>query len=478
MTKMKKDVVLFFIAKVVVGIVGLLLVSLYSANLSTSAYGEYSLIAGLISALISIFIGWIGSAALRYYIDYENDKKKFFCNILLYIFIMLVVIFGILTIISFISVTIPLKKYLFSAFFYTFSYSMIEVFEKIYRASQKTVGYTIGMMIQAVSSIIIFYILTKVFYMESNAIFYSNSFSRLIFLGMAFVSLSVIKYIGFCKLDKKMLKKFLKYGIPMIGVWGVSWILSYCDRYIIAMFYDTSNVAIYDMSYKLAENTINIIITAFTLAIFPTLIRVWKDEGKKAVETKITDVLHYYLLITIPAIIGLSLVSKNLYYGIIDSKYLSGQNIIIIVSIGMGFNGLNSILNKVWQLNEKTKNIFYIMVVSVIINIILNVVLIPKFGIVVASITTLVSYLISTVITYYFANKEFKILFNLIGLGKTLVCTIVMSIFILWFNNYVDSIVLLGIEIILAIIIYGLFSIIIRNIDVKEMVKSKNEKCN
>ena len=77
MSKEKKDVFLFFISKIIIGIIGLISMTIYSKVLTTEEYGNYSLITSFVNALVCIFIGWIGSASLRYYIEYnEKDEKK------------------------------------------------------------------------------------------------------------------------------------------------------------------------------------------------------------------------------------------------------------------------------------------------------------------------------------------------------------------------------------------------------------------
>lgn len=467
MSNEKKDVALFFISKIIIGIIGLLLVTFYSSLIDPSEYGDYSLISGFVSALISIFIGWIGSSSLRYYIDYENDKKTFFSNILMYLLIMLLIVCSIIIAISYCSKTIPIKNYIFPTIIYSINYAFFEVFEKIFRATRKTKIYTIAIIIQAVINISLFYIFAKCFSLGARSIFFSDSISRLFFIIVGFICLHVIFNLKIYKPNIPMLKKFLSYGIPMIGVWGVSWLLSYCDRYIIALFYDSYQVGIYDMSYKISESSINVIITSFTLSIFPMLINTWKKQGKRDVERKLTEVIKYYFMLIIPAVFGMILISSKLYLGILDSKYESGRMIIVFVCIGMLFSGLNSILNKIWQLNEKTKNIFYIMLVSVIINIILNLVFIPIYGVIVSAITTLISYLCSTIITYILVKKEVKITIDFKSLIKTLIASGIMVIFLLLFNRIVDNLYMLLIEVAIAATIYLLISVILKNITIK-----------
>ena len=477
MKKEKRDIILFFISKLITGIAGFFIITLYSALLSPEQYGEYSLISGFVSALISVFIGWIGSSALRYYIDYEDNKKTFFTNVLYYVLSMIVMMSIIIVIVSFISKTIPISNYLVATIFFTIAFSFYDVFEKVFRAAQKTVIYSIALILQSILNVALFFVFAKFLNMKTISIFSSVSISRTVFVVIAILSLYVLKNISVQPFDKAMFKKFLKYGLPMIGVWGVGWILSYCDRYIIAIFYNTSDVGIYDISYKMAENSINVFVSTFTLAIFPMLITAWKKNGKEDVENKIKEVLRYFFILILPAVMGLICISDKLYHlGILNSKYQSGRNIIIFICIGMFFNGLNSIFNKLWQLNEKTKNILYVMIASVIINIALNLIFVPKFGITIAAITTLISYIFSVIITYCLVRKEIKIKFDFKSLVKSIFATIIMSAFVISFNNKVDSIKMLFLEIFLAVIVYGIITLITKNVTIKEFKKGNDNE--
>lgn len=465
---MKKDVLIYFISKIVIGLIGIIVLNLYSSMISPEIYGEYSLISSLITAIVSIFIGWIGSSALRYYDEYKNQKIKFFTNVTIYFIIMISVSFITIFICSFIMPSIPVSKYIIYVIFLTIAMSMQEVLEKILRASNKTLIYAMSSIIQSLISIVIFYVLAKFYLLEAESIFLSSIVSRFIFAVISLIAIGFIIKLKKFKLDKNLLKKFISYGIPMIGVWGIGWILHYCDRYIISIYINNYEVGIYDMSCKISENTINLLISSFTLSIFPLLIRDWNTGGKKKIEGKVTEIIKFYNLLILPAIVGLILISDKLYLGIIDKQYMSGKYVIMIISIGTFVNGLNSIINKIWQLNEKTKNIFYIMIVSVITNIVLNIIFIPKYGINAAAATTLASYVISIFITYILVKKDMNIKIEKRSLIKTIISCIIMSAFIIAINHYVTNLFLLFIEILLAVLIYIVSNILLKNITLED----------
>ena len=474
MKKDKVDIIIFFISKVIIGFLSLISMTIYSKILTTSEYGNYSLISGLCNALVSIFIGWIGSSALRYYIDYEKeDKEKFFTNIFFYTSLMVLIIILIEIIVGLFSDKIPIRIYLLQTVYLTLGVSFSEVFEKIFRASEKTLKYAISIVLQSIFTVVFVVISLNYFSDGTNAMLLSLSSAKTIFIILALICIGFSFRINKNSFDKKMFKKFLNYGIPMIGVWGVSWLLNYCDRYIIVQYYSSSEVGIYDMSCKLAENSLNLIITSFTLAVYPILIRRWKEYGKKYVENMIKNIINYYLLLIVPATIGLIGISEKLYNGILDPKYLSGRLTIIIICIGLSINGFTAIINKIWQLNEKTKKILYIMIVSVIVNILLNFIFIPKYGITMAAITTLFSYFLSFIVTIILVRKEFTLKIDYISIMKTFVASIIMGLFIALFNNYVNNNLMLLVEIIMAMIIYLIITILLKNIDIKRIKKGE-----
>ena len=474
-----KDIIKFFIVKIIIGLIGLITVSLYSSFLNPDEYGDYSLINSFIKVLIAIFIGWIGSSSLRYYDEFKKNEDTFFSNVAISTSAMLILLLLVLGIFSLCS-EIPINKYILFVIPLTIILSLLEIFEKILRASQKTTIYSFAILLQSILNVTLFVLLFKIVKKGIYSLFISNIVSNFLFLIIALCSLKFFKKINIKNIDLNLQNKFMKYGLAMIGVWGVSWILSYFDRYIIAYFYSNYEVGIYDMSYRISESSINIIISSFTLAIFPMLISIWNKVGKEGAEKKITEVFRYYFIVILPAVCGMIAISDKLYLGLLDEKYSMGQPVIIYTCLGMFFNGFNSILNKIWQLNEKTKNIFYIMLISVFCNIFLNIFLLPKLGIVGAAIATLISYLVSNMITYILVIREFKIVIDIKSVVKSLGSCIIMVTYLRINSININNMGDLFIKIIFAAVIYLIMNIILGNfnIEINYLVKRmrKDEK--
>lgn len=476
----KIDIVIYFIAKVLTGLLSFAAISIFTYFLKPEIYGEYSLIQGIINVLISIFISWISSSVLRYYDDFKDNQEVIFTNIFIdYVFLTLISII-IFIIISLLSFEINIKKYLLFTILLFVGCSLSDLFASVIRASKETIIYMVVGICQYVISISLFLIFSIIYKMQISAIFISYIVSYFAIVLYYIVHFKLYKNIKISCYSFDIQKKFMKYGLPMVGVWATSWILNYSDRYIISIFTSTQKVGLYDIAYKLSENSINIITTSISMAMMPHII----DEYKKGGNYRANEVIKKYIrilnLLVIPSILGLIGIRYHLYGTIISKDYIDGANIIIYISLSMFFLGLSQFLYKIWQLNEKTINILKLMICSVILNIVLNIIFIPRYGFIVAAITTLISNAMTFICTYYLIRKKYQFKFDNLSFVKILISSLTMYAFIILINPYITNIFMLVIEIFISIFIYFIMLLVLKGLNpeisyAKELLKRKNK---
>lgn len=448
----KIDVLLYFFTKALSGILSFVLVSLYTFLLKPGVYGNYSLIYGVVNVAISILMGWISSSCLRYYSDYKNNKNSFYTNVVIDWLLMILLSFIIIITISLFSINIPIKPFLTYVLLLLVFNSIYEIFNSILRANKSTFIYLCVIVGQYLITIPSFIIMLKVFHMDLNGIFISLILSYFVMSTFLVFHFKIYKYINLKYYSGTIQKRFLKYGIPMIGVWATSWILNYSDRYLIKIFCSSSEVGLYDIGYKLAENSINILITSLSMAMMPILIDKYNNDGEKAAEDIHYKFLKYYFILVIPSVLGLIAIKDDIYGILINKQYIDGSMTIVFISLSMLFFGFNQMIYKLLQLKEKTNRILVFTIISVILNIILNVILIPKYGFIMAAITTLISNVISTLIAYIDISKYFAIRIDFKSLIKVLISGTVM--FLAVSNIKSSNLFELCIIVLISIVIY------------------------
>jgi O-antigen/teichoic acid export membrane protein len=191
------------------------------------------------------------------------------------------------------------------------------------------------------------------------------------------------------------------------------------------------------------------------MSILEVVLPKFFDENNLSeVKNYLRHSLKYFLLIIIPATFGLSVLSRQLLE-IFSTKEIAanGHAAVPFIAASMLVYGLICFFTQILTLVKKTKLIAIIWAMAAFLNLVLNIIFVPKFGILAAAVITLLSYLCALFLIWYYAFKEFqfKICWNFII--KSTIASILMVLFIGWFN----PVNLFGVilSIILGVIIYG-----------------------
>lgn len=452
----KKESFIYLFTKILMGLIGIVSVGIQTKYISPAALGDFSLIIGFTGVLVSVFASWIGSSGLRYYHQYYHEKKEneFYSTLMLDWLVMFGLICLTALIGGWIFTSIPIRQYLSFVLVMLFWCSLWEIYEKLMRASNHNTVYCLILLMQSILNLAIIILYYKATSKEIESLFLAKILTICLSIIIIIIVLRVWKYIKIRQYSWELNKVFFSYGFPMVGVWGVSWLLNYSDRYIINYFLANTQVGLYDVAYRFAESSIGMVISAFNLAFFPAMIRTWNEEGKEAACRMTRSVFNYFFMFAIPAFLGIALLANQFYGTIIDEQYQEAAVVMSISSIGFIFMGINNMLYKLWQLEEKTKMVLYLTIMSVLVNITTNIIFIPLFGYIAAAATTVVSYVLTTIVIVFLIRRHFHLSIDKKTVLKQLVSGAAMSVFILVFRRMVNGTFMLFLCIMIGALIY------------------------
>lgn len=264
--------------------------------------------------------------------------------------------------------------------------------------------------------------------------------------------LIIFKRIGFKRPNFTSIRKYLDFSIPTIPNDLSFWIADSSDRYLITILLGISFVAYYAPAYALG-NIILFFLTPISIVITPNISKNYENDEIDVVKGTLSYSIKYFLLFSIPAAFGLSILSKPLLTLLTTSQIaLNGYFVTPFVAFGAIILGIASILDQILVLKNKTKIIGTIWIVTAILNIILNLIFIPYLGIIGAAIMTLISYIATLTLTARYSFKNLKFDFDLSFIVKCISASILMSLLIIFFypNNLINIILI----IILGMIFY------------------------
>lgn len=192
---------------------------------------------------------------------------------------------------------------------------------------------------------------------------------------------------------KDIWKYALSYNLPLLPYFFSTVILDKSDRVMISNICGDSSVAFYSVSYSLA-NLMILFTSAIGGTFTPWIFRKLDRKDYRDI-SKITNmiiiifmVLSFVFMLFAPELIGL----------FASSEYSEAIYVIPPVVASNFFILLYSLVSKMEYYYEKTKTVAAISIITAIVNIGLNYLFIPMYGYIAAAYTTLISYMLSTLL--------------------------------------------------------------------------------
>ncbi len=203
--------------------------------------------------------------------------------------------------------------------------------------------------------------------------------------------------------------KLIKFGAPLLLSELSFLLLSYSDRYLIVAILGEQALGIYSVGSTVAMYIGNIIMFSLSYSMVPISVEVYGEEGKRATEVFIGKCLRYLLIAIIPMWFGYVAVSKELFITLASSKYAMAADFSPLILLAYFFLAVRMIFNTGFYLKTKTILTLVIGLSTVVLNVSLNLILLRKLGLTGASISAVVSCLVSTILAMLVSSRYIKI---------------------------------------------------------------------
>lgn len=214
------------------------------------------------------------------------------------------------------------------------------------------------------------------------------------------VTLKVSRY------SSTMLRAMLAFGIPMVALEVSGIVLNIGDRYVIQTFLGAADLGIYAAAYNLSEYIHAILLVAILSAVMPMYLRLWEDEGAEETIKFINAALRFYFVVSIPMVAGLSVIGPDLLSFLASEKFAAGATVIPWVISGKILGGSMTLIGAGLYINKQGSTLAGLVTSAAIINVLMNLFMVPAFGIEGAAIATFLSFTLLGAGAYLLARKS------------------------------------------------------------------------
>ena len=208
-------------------------------------------------------------------------------------------------------------------------------------------------------------------------------------------------------------KKILSISLPMLISTSMFYIIQWTDTIILSYFESVENIGVYNIALKISMST-SIMLFSINSITAPKYSELYYSEKYKEFKltVKHSSKLIFWLSLPLLLIIG---IFSNFFLGIFGDEFLTAKYPLLILLFGQFINILCGSVGYILLMTGLEKVLRNIIIVSGILNIVLNIVLIPYYGILGASIASAFSLILWNIwALLYIYNKYGFLTINII----------------------------------------------------------------
>ena len=192
--------------------------------------------------------------------------------------------------------------------------------------------------------------------------------------------------------SRPLFKEMLVFGIPMVGYELSTVILSMGDRYLIQNILGADMLGIYSAAYNLCDYLKAILLVSLVAAAQPMYMRLWAEKGPSETIEFLRRFMHIYLMAAAFVIAGVASIGQELLVFLASEKYRGGAAIIPFVMAGMALHAVVVIVGAGLYIDKRSKTVMVLIIGAAILNIVLNLLLLPRLGLIGAAVANLLSF--------------------------------------------------------------------------------------
>lgn len=403
-----RNTLIFALGEFTTKVLSFFLVPIYTAELSTFDYGNVDLIVTLTTVIIYIITLDIADAVYKFTITEKNKSVIFnnglFITLLGNLFLLLIVILSAkFNILNF-------DRYLYLyLYLYTLIISIYNLINSYLLGLEKTKKSALMAVISAMITIVLNIIFIVYFKMKIHGYFISLIFSHFISCIFGIYFIIKKKYLDILDINIKKInssiRKMIIYSIPLIFNGIIWWANSSINKFMIVYYDGVEENGVFSISYKISS-MLSLVVAVFLKAWSLSSIKEYDKNDKDGFISKTYNYFISVMMIVSSLLIILNIpLSKILFSGDFFVAWKS-SSILILSAL---FNNIASFLGAFFSASNNTKDYAISSIFSIVSNVLLNTILIPKFGIIGAAASTTISFFVMLISRYIKSKKYVKL---------------------------------------------------------------------
>lgn len=404
---MTRDAMLFLPAKIIEGLLVIACSSLYTHLFYQSTVGTFNFINFNVQIAYLILAGWMANSATRYVgEEYHKDKGRGLFSTVATVYLLICAAVAVFSCIAAAVTHDPLYLGFMTMFF---SYTIFQILNSaLIQLGRMKASISLSLL-SAVLKLVVAYAL--VFGMDNPSSPFPAIAANTVADGIAGIgavaALGLPAIVRLRFFSRGLFGKFLKYGLPLMGVSISVTLLNQIDKYLVVGFFDMDVYGVYSSNNSIASGLFTMISVGIMRGVYPAVLRGWREGGQAAAKPLLDQGVRLYLLVAVPAVAGLTAVSLPLSRFLFAEGYDAGAPVIAYTALAMLFMGLTEYANKAYELEQSTGQVLQNSAAAAVIKVVSSIVLLQVLGFTGGALGSVVAFASYFIITCVRVRRRF-----------------------------------------------------------------------
>ena len=197
-------------------------------------------------------------------------------------------------------------------------------------------------------------------------------------------------------LEKLSTKDFLKFSSPMMLSSLMIFLLNWTAIFMLGYLTTPKDVGVYNLAYKLSTLAMLVIIS-MNIVLAPKISELYKNQNIKELHSIIKKTTWIIMFFTLPIVMILLVFSEQIL-NVFGHNFIEGKSALMIITIGVMINVMTGNVDQILNMTGNQKLLQNITIFGFVLNVFLNFLLIPKFGVNGAAIASLLTNVVFNLI--------------------------------------------------------------------------------
>ncbi|MCB9059591.1 MAG: oligosaccharide flippase family protein [Calditrichae bacterium] len=228
----------------------------------------------------------------------------------------------------------------------------------------------------------------------------------IILIGFIYIKKSYIFPLSY---NSELIKKMVNYAFPLLFTSWSGYVVNWIDVYVIKYFMTLSDVGVYQAAYKIMS-TLKSFWGAGLVTISTPIIMVFKTKNRSEKITefylrRLTPQISFFSMLIVAFVI---LFSDYILLFIYGEEFIASITPFKILVASINISAISYSILAIVTSFDMTKHMLLIGITTGLLNIIMDVLLVPYIGITGAAISSATIFSIGPVFWYFILNKSFQ----------------------------------------------------------------------